>query len=269
LVSGTGAGGIEINKSYTYTSADTVNSLQTPTGTVVFSRSAGNTYSAGTTVTAGTLLVTNTSGSATGNGSVSVLSAATLGGTGIIAPTGTNGITVSSGAFIAPGTTGIGNLTIGLSNTTGTVSMMSGSGFRFKLGTANAGISSIALGSSDRITLTGASSADFAFNSNNIDFLATGTGAGFYKLFDTNFDATTWTGLTFDPTSGLVSAGLTASNLANSSSAFFYVGTSGNTGDLGDIYLEVVPEPSVVALLVVGFATFFILRYRRAASAPR
>jgi hypothetical protein len=269
LVSGAGAGGIEINKSYTYTSADSVNSLQTPTGTVVFSRAAGNTYSAGTAVTAGTLLVTNTSGSATGNGSVSVMSAATLGGTGIIAPTGTNGITVSSGGFIAPGTTAIGTLTIGLSNTTGTVSMTSGSGFHFKLGTANAGITSITLGSSDRITLTGASTADFAFNSNNIDFLGTGAGEGFYKLFDTDFGATTWTGLTFDPTSGLVSAGLTGSNLANSSSPSFYVGTIGNSGDLGDIYLEVVPEPSVVALLAVGFATFFILRHRRATRAPQ
>jgi hypothetical protein len=264
-VSGTGAGGLDINRSYTYTSADGVNSTQTPTGIVELSRAAGNTYSGGTTVNAGTLLLSNTSGSATGTGSVSVLNTATLGGSGRIAPTGAAGVSVSSGGSIAPGTTGIGTLTFDLSGTTGTVSMLTGSTFKFDLGIANASISSIAAGSSDMLAITGASASDFAFNGNTVDFLNTGTGNGFYKIFDTSFGATTWTGLTFNGTTGVVSAGLTAINFAGGSTASFIVGTAGNGGDLGDIYLEVVPEPSTWVMVAFGLTLATVLRRRRIA----
>jgi len=269
LVSGSGAGGLEINKSYTYTSADTVNSLQTPTGTVELSRAAGNTYSGGTTVTAGTLLVSNTSGSGTGTGAVSVVTGATFGGTGKILPAGAFGISVANGGFIAPGTTGIGNLTIDLTSTSGTVSMLSGSAFKFQLGTANpiqlgGNIGTIAAGSSDLLTLVGASAGDFAFNGNNIDFLGTGTGTGYYKLFDTSSNnASTWTGLTFDSATGLVSAGLTASNFTGGETANFYVGTSSNGGNLGDIYLNVIPEPSTHAMLAGGLGLLAFMRLIR------
>ncbi len=57
-------------------------------------------YSQGTTVKQGTLLVTNTTGSATGTGAVTVMSGASLGGTGIIAPTGTNNVVVQSGGKV-------------------------------------------------------------------------------------------------------------------------------------------------------------------------
>ncbi|MBC8041470.1 MAG: PEP-CTERM sorting domain-containing protein [Opitutaceae bacterium] len=99
VVSGlvSGANALEINKSYTFTSADTVNSTETPTGIVVLSRAAGNTYGGGTTVTAGTLLVNNTSGSGTGTGAVTVAIGATLGGSGII-----SGATTINGT-LAPG----------------------------------------------------------------------------------------------------------------------------------------------------------------------
>jgi subtilisin family serine protease len=63
-------------------------------GTVRFTRAAGNTYDGTTTVNGNaTLLVENTSNSATGTGAVTVSSGATLGGTGTIA----GAVTVADG----------------------------------------------------------------------------------------------------------------------------------------------------------------------------
>jgi len=68
-----------------------------------------NTYSGGTAVTAGTLYANSTTGSTTGSGTVAVTNGGTLsggtlsGGNGMIAPSGTNGITVTSGGSVTPG----------------------------------------------------------------------------------------------------------------------------------------------------------------------
>jgi len=71
-----------------------------------------NTYTGNTTVTAGRLAVNNTSGSATGTGTVTVKSGATLGGNGTISGT----VTVQSGGTLAAGnsvgTLHTGNLTL-------------------------------------------------------------------------------------------------------------------------------------------------------------
>jgi MYXO-CTERM domain-containing protein len=231
-------------------------------GTMILSANT-NDYRGGTTVSAGTLLANNTSGSATGTGAVAVSGTGTiLGGTGKIAPTGIAGISVSTGAFIAPGAS-IGTLTVDLSGTTGTIAIASGAGFQFELGTANLTIGSIAGGSSDLLALAGAAAADFAFNGNNVDFLNTGA-VGYYKLFSTSLaDASTWTGLTFDGTTGVVSSGLTYSNLASGpTSGEFIVGTSSNGGAVGDIYFRAIPEPA--AALLGGLGMLTLLRRRRA-----
>ncbi|MCX7712916.1 MAG: autotransporter-associated beta strand repeat-containing protein [Chthoniobacterales bacterium] len=67
---------------------------KTGPGTLTLARAGGNTYNGSTTVAQGTLLVTNTSGTATGNGSVTVQNNARLGGTGTIA----GAVTMQSGA---------------------------------------------------------------------------------------------------------------------------------------------------------------------------
>jgi autotransporter-associated beta strand protein len=65
----------------------------TKIGTGTLTLSGANTYSGGTTVSNGTLLVNNTSGSGTGPGAVSVVSGATLGGSGIVGgPVTVNGV---------------------------------------------------------------------------------------------------------------------------------------------------------------------------------
>jgi fibronectin-binding autotransporter adhesin len=237
------------------------------TGTLELGLAAGNTYTNGTTITGGKLVVSNTTGSATGTGSVNI-NGGTLAGTGLIAPTGTNGINVTSGT-IAPGgsvtaTTGgsftetVGTLGINLANTTGAITLSAPGGFEFGLGAAGASIA--AVGTSDMVALFSASANDFTFNSNAINFGGTGA-EGFYKLFDTDLDSTTWAGLTFDGVSGVVTGGLTYTNLATGLTGELIVGGFSNGGSSGDIYLQVVPEPS--ASIIGALGALALLRRRR------
>lgn len=252
-------------KSYTYSGVianGAAGMTLTKSGTGTQTLSGANTYTGGTTIAVGTLLINNATDSGLGTGAVSVTSGGALGGTGFIVPTGANGISVASGGFIAPGAS-IGTLTFNLSTTTGTVNMAGGSSFKFELGTANVSIGSIAPGSSDLLALVGANASDMAFSGNNVDFLGTGTSQGWYKVFDTDSDnANTWTGLTFNPTSGLISSGLTSSNFSGGPIANLYIGTTGNGGHLGDIYLNVVPEPTTMALLAGSLGLLFLRRRR-------
>lgn len=68
-----GANALRINDGYTFTSADTVNSLETPVGTVSLTNSSSNINSGGVTVVNGTFLVNGDPGvSGTGSGTVTV-----------------------------------------------------------------------------------------------------------------------------------------------------------------------------------------------------
>jgi Passenger-associated-transport-repeat len=230
----------------------------TKTGTGVWTLSGNNTYAGITTVTTGRLLANNAT-SSTGTGAVSVGASGILGGTGTVAPTGINGINVSG--VLAPGdSVGTGNLNLNLGGTTGIVTMANSSaGFEYQLGLAGVNINSF--GTSDVLTLTGAAAGDFAFSGNTINFQGTG-GVGYYKLFDTSFNATTWTGLTVGGT-GLITSGLSVSNLASGLTGNLIMGGNSLGGTAGDIYLQVVPEPT--AALLGGIGALFLLRRRRVA----
>ncbi len=68
-----GSQALRINDRYTFTSADAVNSLETPTGTVAITNGAANTNSGGITVVNGTLLINGDAGfTGTGSGTVTV-----------------------------------------------------------------------------------------------------------------------------------------------------------------------------------------------------
>lgn len=103
----TAAAGGQVNFTGLITDGTNTKTIQkTGAGVVNLSRAAGNTYDGGTIVTAGTLLVNNTTGSATGTGTVTVNSGATLGGEGFI-----SGATSVSGS-VSPGNSGIGTLSV-------------------------------------------------------------------------------------------------------------------------------------------------------------
>lgn len=258
-----GAGDVAV--AISITGSGGITTQGTGSGRTIFSGT--NTYSGGTTVSAGTLLINNPGGSGTGTGAVAVNG--TLGGTGFIAPTGTNGISVASGGFLTPGSDGIGTLTLNLGGTTGAVNFASGGGFKFELGAANASIGGIAAGSSDLLAIAGTSAGDVAFGGNTIDFSGSATGTGYYKLFATSLDETTWIGLTLgDSVTGgrLITGGLAVSNLAEGDFTGNLILGNGSAGtSAGDIYLQVVPEPGTLALLAVGAACMFFRARRQRA----
>lgn len=205
------------------------------TGVVRFTRGAGMNYDGGTTVSSGTLLVNNTSGSGTGTGAVSVGSASTLGGSGIIA----GNTTLAAGSFLAPGassgTTGTlafnGNLDIsGLASGTG--------GLLFDLGAA---------GSSDKISLSAGalSIGTGALNFNDFSFTTlSGFGAGTYTLFETSTSIV-----------GTLGSGLTGT-ISGMDAA---LSLSGNSVILT---VTAIPEPSSVAALL-GAASLGCAALRR------
>lgn len=126
-------------------------------GTGSFTLTSGSsTYTGGTTVNEGTLFVNNPSGNGTGTNYVVVNSGGTLGGTGFIFGPVTN----YSGGTIAPGSNGVGQLTL-KSN----LFLSAGSFLNFQLGTT-----------SDRLVVSNNLVLNGIINVTN----ATGFGAGIY-----------------------------------------------------------------------------------------
>jgi autotransporter-associated beta strand protein len=212
--------------------------VKTGSGTQVFT--GNNTYTGTTTVTAGSLIINGNQSSAIGV--LTVASGATLGGSGTI-----GGATHISGS-LAPGNS-IGTLTVA-----NDVTWSGGEAWVFELGSSAPTLEGASTGGSsqDQLAITGEGSRFLKEGSvSSWTFNFAGTGAeGFYQLV-------TWSGTTtFD------SLDFQASNLAN--------GFLGNfTVQDNALYLEVVPEPSTYALLVLASASLgaHVIRRRRSHTA--
>ena len=144
-------------------------------GTVVFG--GNNTYTGTTQVNGGTLRV---NGTHTGAGSYTVAANATLGGTGTITPSAGSSITVQSGGFFAPGSAGIGTLSVDGSATLSPVLTLDGATLNFELNNT---------GQSDRVALIGGAANDISLNGALINFSdltvpVGGLTGGDYTLFD-------------------------------------------------------------------------------------
>lgn len=199
----------------------------------VTSLTADSTYTAGTRVHAGTLLVNNASGSGTGTGAVQVDVGATLGGGGFI-----SGATTVDG-IISPGNS-IGTLTIN-----NDVTWNSNNAWVWELGTAGVDLSNP--GTSDLLTI-GGTSADFTKGTGTtfaFDFANTGEG-GWYRLI-------TWTG-----SSAFSDGDFQATNLASGLGGSFVM-------DSGALYLNVVPEPATMGLVLLALAGLLATRRRSVA----
>lgn len=243
---------------------------------------AGNTYASGTVVAAGTLLANNTSGSATGTGSVSVITGAVIGGNGTISPTGTNSVTVAGS--LSPGSPetsgGVGTLTF--TPVSGNVTHTATSTADFQLGTSGlngltptynpdgtlASVTGTATGGSDRLVFNGGST------SNKLDFSALGAGSfnitfasGYTPADKDLFDLLDWANLSGSNHASAID-GLSTSQLdlpTLSGSLLWDTSLWTSQGVLG-IYV-VVPEPSRVLLLTLGLAGTLTQRRRTRCSA--
>jgi len=150
-------------------------------GTVLFSKVAGNLYDGSTTVHSGLLAVSNFEGSATGSGAVTVASGAALGGTGII------GGPVSVGGTVAPGIGGTGMLTVN-----NDVTWSGGQSWAFELGSAPA---------SDQLQISG-------------DFLKSGGGSAFQFDFGGTGELGTYVLVTWEGTADFSASDFSYANLA-------------------------------------------------------
>lgn len=204
------------------------------TGLGTWVLSGNNTYTGTTTVGQGELYI-DTGGSLAVGSAVSVAAGATLGGSGTI-----NSSTTISG-ILAPGMSGIGTMTVNNSLT-----WNAGNAWHFELGSSAASMASAAAGGSteDLLSLTGnfskGTGSDWAF-----DFLGTAA-VGWYQIVD-------WSGST-----AFVDTDFGAPVNLGSGLSGTYVIDSGTSA----LYLQVVPEPSVVGLSAL--AALGLLRRRRA-----
>jgi autotransporter-associated beta strand protein len=212
--------------------------VKTSTGTLVLN--AANIYTGITRNNGGAIFINNTSG----NGAAEVVNstAGTIGGSGSFSGN------YSGGGTISPGATGsqvIGTLTAG-ANVDWGPSSSSQRSWEFNLGTAAASLALAESGSSmqDQLVIGGnftkntSSGGDYQF-----DFLGGGE-EGWYKLVD-------WAG-----TTGFSASDFDALNLDSGLTGSFTI-------DNDALYLNVIPEPSSVGLLLGGLGALALLRRRR------
>jgi autotransporter-associated beta strand protein len=208
----------------------------TKTGSGVLALSAVNTYTGPTTVSAGGLLVNGTTAAAS---AFTVSSEAFLGGIGRVG----GDVTVNGG--IAPGSNGIGTLTTGSG-----VTWNSGNSWLFQLGTPAASLNAASSSTdNDLLNVAGAFNAGTG-STFTFDFANTGSD-GWYKLVDyttTNFSTGTNTSFT-------------ANNVPSGKTANFVVDSASSA-----LYVQIVPEPSTIALAAFGaFTCLWACRRRRLA----
>ncbi|GEP41509.1 beta strand repeat-containing protein [Brevifollis gellanilyticus] len=223
-----------------------------PTGGTTQLSSNLNTYSGGTTVSSGVLMVTNASGSATGSGSVMVMTGATLAGSGRIAPALDNSVmvigTLSVGALPSTATAmdiltgGTGALVIDGSGELA-FDLISGAGLGDNTGiAASADLlrigGTMTLNAGARLTISGGSMSGWAAGDQ-------------WKLIDwstlTGSTTTTFSELSLPELSG---------GLTWDMSQFYTLGT---------ISITVVPEPSRALLLAAGALCLLGRRRRNSA----
>jgi autotransporter-associated beta strand protein len=224
----------------------------TKIGANTLTLSEASTYTGGTTVSGGTLLVTNTTGSATGTEAVSVTSGARLGGTGSIAGSVSIG---ASGSTLSPTAQTSGNdLNIG-----GNVTLTAGSIFNWDLSaTAANTVAPGQQGSYGQVNAVGS---------------VTGTASFFINLLGGVDNTTAFTDAFWSTSkswNNVVTS--TTTDLASVFTTFSGAGVNSNgtvTGDLGQFSFTgttlnwtAVPEPSS-AFLVGGLCLGGVLRRQR------
>lgn len=240
-----------------------------------WSLNGNNTFSGGTSITAGTLLANNTgSTSATGTGAITLASGAILGGSGRVAPTGTNGISIQG--TISPGTPGVldGIGTFTLAPATGNATFAATGAVIFQLKSNGTNGLDITLDSLGNIATLGGT-----YNGTGADrliFDATGTGlldltgasdgsfnvvfaSGYTPMLGDAFDLLDW-----DNALGIDTRLLNLQSLTGYDPTWVW-DDSRFVSDGVIAITTVVPEPGRAMLLIAGLAALITRRRRQVA----
>jgi autotransporter-associated beta strand protein len=236
------------------------NGLLTKSAPGVLNLGNGNTYSGGTMVSTGTLIAANTVGSATGLGAVTVNSGATLGGTGIIAPSAGNAVLVDGTLRIGGAIPTIAQ-TLTIATNAAALTINDLLTFDLFAGEGTGAINGIS--SADRLLLTGNSGgATVALGASSIFEITTTITSGW--VVGSSWQLINWAGLT--PTGTFTNIPSTAGigNFANLPDLSLF----GLGWDVSAIYssgtvsIGAIPEPSRAMLLMIGLLGLFWRRRR-------
>lgn len=246
----------EFSGTFTETGSARIKVEKSGTGTQIFANATGAAYSGGTSIEAGTLVISNTSNSGLGTGDVEIGNGGTLAGSGIVRLSGSAAVTVRSGGVLAPGGDGNGELNqlkINGLDTTGGVSLESGSAFTFNVETT---------GDSDQIWFGHYTLGDLSLAAEGIAVNVNGTLSEniIYTLFTFNSgDASSVGNITSGLTGGLVAG----SGFEGYTAIFHYDDVE--FGGLGTISLTVqaIPEPKQVVLVGALILSSLIWKMRR------
>jgi len=227
--------------------------IANPSGGITTLSAIGSTYSGGTTVSSGTLMVTNASGSATGAGSVTVMSGATLAGSGRIAPAADASVVIC-GTLSVGETAGTAAALSILTSGTGALVIDGDGMLSFNLITgAGLGDNTAITTSADLLrvggTLTVSPGATLSVSGGGMSAWADGDT---WKLID-------WTTLT----------GSTSDTFSSYDLPMLSGGLTWNTSLLysaGTISVVMVPEPARAMMTAIGLAV--LLSRRRRITAP-
>ena len=240
---------LRINRSNAFTLSNLISGsgavAQTGAGTTTLSNA--NTYSGGTSVSGGSLFVTNTTGSATGTGALTTASSTILGGTGMISPTGANGISI--GGSVAPGVSGSAG-TLTFTPADGNVIFQSGSSVVFEL---------FGNGSNDKLVLNASGSGVIDFSALTAGSLGVTFAAGYTPALGHSFDLLDWAAVSGSGISGL------SASLLNASTAGFdpsWIWDTSAFASDGMITIVLVPEPTRTFLAALGLMALTLRRQR-------
>ena len=164
----------------------------------------------------------------------------TIGGIGMWQPNTCNtayGMQIGTGAVISPGDNGVGIMTIdSLYDGVPCLGLEDGSIIKFELGSGVDSTYNLPSTDSDQVALTSMAAGDVVVLGTTYLDVGFTDSDGIYRLFNTDLDETTWSGLTVEDQ--VITGGFVMTNMINDLDYQLVMG-GGDIGEPGDIYLVI------------------------------